>query len=59
MFGTHKHITLHVARLTFTASITLSNGVPIETVSKLLDHSKLSSAQIYGRVLETKISEDI
>jgi len=37
----------------------LSNGVPIETVSKLLGHTKLSTIQIYARVLETKISEDI
>jgi len=37
----------------------LSNGVPIETVSKLLGHTKLSTTQIYVRVLETKISEDI
>ena len=37
----------------------LSNGVPIETVSKLLGHTKLSTTQIYARVIETKISEDI
>jgi len=37
----------------------LSNGVPIETVSKLLGHTKLSTTQIYARVLEHKISEDI
>jgi len=59
MCGIHKHITFHVARHTFATSITLSNGVPIETVSKLLGHSKLSTTQIYARVLETKISEDM
>ena len=37
----------------------LSNGVPIETVSKLLGHTKLSTTQIYARVVESKISEDI
>ena len=37
----------------------LSNGVPIETVSKLLGHAKLSTTQIYARVVEAKISEDI
>ncbi len=37
----------------------LSNGVPIETVSKLLGHTKLSTTQIYDRVVESKISEDI
>jgi len=39
--------------------VTLANGVPIATVSKLLGHKKLSTTQIYARVLEKKISEDI
>lgn len=56
--GIHKHITFHVARHTFATTVMLSNGVPIETVSKLLGHAKLSTTQIYARVVETKISED-
>ncbi len=56
--GIHKHITFHVARHTFATTVMLSNGVPIETVSKLLGHTKLSTTQIYARVVETKISED-
>lgn len=54
-----KHISLHAARHTFATTVTLSNGVPIETVSKLLGHTKLSTTQIYARVLETKIHEDM
>ena len=46
-------------RHTFATTIMLSNGVPIETVSRLLGHTKLSTTQIYARVLEHKISEDI
>jgi integrase len=57
--GIQKNITFHVARHTFATTIMLSNGVPIETVSKLLGHTKLSTTQIYARVLEHKISEDI
>lgn len=56
--GIHKNITFHVARHTFATTVMLSNGVPIETVSKLLGHAKLSTTQIYARVLEHKISED-
>ena len=54
-----KHITFHMARHTFATTITLSNGVPIETVSKILGHSELATTQIYARVLDNKISEDM
>lgn len=54
-----KHITFHSARHTFATTITLSNGVSIETVSKLLGHTKLSTTQIYARVMENKISNDM
>ncbi|WP_396590209.1 site-specific integrase [Allomuricauda sp. R78024] len=57
--GIHKDISFHVARHTFATTVMLSNGVPIETVSKLLGHTKLSTTQIYARVVESKISEDI
>ncbi|QED39066.1 site-specific integrase [Antarcticibacterium arcticum] len=57
--GIRKNITFHSARHTFATVITLSNGVPIETVSKLLGHTKISTTQIYARVLENKLSSDI
>ena len=57
--GIHKNITFHVARHTFATTITLSNGVPIETVSKLLGHTKLSTTQIYARVLQKKVGVDM
>lgn len=57
--GITKNLTFHMARHTFATTITLSNGVPIETVSKLLGHSKIATTQIYARVLEHKVSNDM
>jgi site-specific recombinase XerD len=54
-----KQLSFHTARHTFATTITLANGVPIETVSKLLGHTKLSTTQIYARVIDSKISNDI
>ena len=57
--GIKKNLTFHMARHTFATTITLSNGVPIETVSKLLGHTKIATTQIYARVLEDKLSRDM
>jgi integrase/recombinase XerD len=57
--GIKKNLTFHMARHTFATTVTLSNGVPIETVSKLLGHTKITTTQIYARVLEKKVSEDM
>jgi len=54
-----KNLTFHIARHTFATTVTLSNGVPIETVSKLLGHKKIATTQIYARVIESKVSEDM
>ena len=54
-----KNLTFHMARHTFATTVTLTNGVPIETVSKLLGHTKLATTQIYARVIERKLSEDM
>ena len=56
--GISKNLTTHLARHSFATTITLSNGVPIETVSRMLGHTKLSTTQIYAKVLETKIASD-
>jgi site-specific recombinase XerD len=57
--GLKKNLTFHMARHTFATTVTLSNGVPIETVSKLLGHSKIASTQLYARVVERKVSQDM
>ncbi len=57
--GINKNLSMHVARHTFATSIKLANGVPIETVSKMLGHNSLKTTQIYARIVDTKISNDM
>lgn len=55
----NKRLTTHTARHTFATTVTLSNGVPIESVSKMLGHKNLKTTQHYARVLDNKIGEDM
>lgn len=57
--GNEKKLTTHIARHTFATTVTLSNDVPIETVSKMLGHTKLATTQIYAKVLDRKVSKDM
>jgi len=57
--GIDKNITFHMARHTFATTVTLSHNIPIETVSKMLGHTSLSTTQIYAKVVDNKISEDM
>lgn len=57
--GIKKKLSMHVARHTFATSVTLTNGVPLETVSKMLGHTSLKTTQIYARIVDTKISNEM
>lgn len=57
--GIKKNLTTHLARHTFATTVTLSNGVPIETVGQMLGHKNLRTTQHYAKVIDRKVSEDM
>jgi integrase len=57
--GIQKNLTFHLARHTFATTVTLAKGVPLETVSKMLGHTSLKTTQIYARITDQKIGNDM
>ena len=57
--GIKKNLTFHLARHTFATTTTLAKGVPIETVSKMLGHTNIETTQIYARITNNKIGNDM
>ncbi len=57
--GIDKPLSFHMARHTFATTITLSNGVPIESVSKMLGHTNIKTTQVYARITDQKVSKDM
>ena len=55
--GIEKRLTFHIARHTFATTVTLTNGVPIESVSKMLGHRSLKTTQIYAKIVNDKLAE--
>lgn len=56
--GIDRKLTFHMARHTYATEITLSHGVPMETVSRMLGHSRVDTTQIYAQVTDNKIDAD-
>ncbi len=54
-----KLLTFHMARHTFATTVTLMNGVPIESISKMLGHTKITTTMIYARVNQSKVEMDM
>lgn len=57
--GVEDRVTYHVARHTFATTITLQHEIPLETVSKMLGHTKITTTQVYARVVDTKVMRDM
>ena len=57
--GINKQLSYHIARHTFATTVTMLNGVPIESVSKMLGHKNISSTQHYARIIDQKVSNDM
>lgn len=57
--GIKDDLCYHQARHTFATTITLSHGIPIETVSKMLGHTSIKTTQIYAKILDTKVMDDM
>jgi integrase len=55
----NKELTFHIARHTFATTVTLSNGVPIESVSKMLGHRRIATTQHYAKIVDKKVEEDM
>ncbi|MGB0182888.1 MAG: site-specific integrase [Schleiferiaceae bacterium] len=54
-----KQLSFHIARHTFATTVTMLNGVPIESVSKMLGHKSIRSTQLYARIVDQKVGEDM
>jgi len=56
--GIRTKITFHIARHTFASTVALDNGIPIDSVSKMLGHRSIKTTQIYAKVSNKKIGDD-
>lgn len=57
--GIEKRVTSHLARHTFATTVTYANGVSIESISKMLGHTKISTTQIYARIVDKTINDEM
>ena len=57
IIGIKKPLTSHIARHTFATTVVLANGIPVETLSKMLGHAKIAVTQIYAKIMNTSVEK--
>jgi len=57
--GLKKNLFMHLARHTFATTVTLSNGVPLESVGKMIGHSGMKNLMIYAKIVNNKVKKDM
>jgi site-specific recombinase XerD len=57
--GITKNISSHLARHTFSTTVTLANGISLEVVSKMLGHTNLNTTRVYARMLDSRVSKEM
>lgn len=57
--GLKANLSMHIGRHSFATTVTLSQGVPLETVSKMLGHKQITTTQIYAKITKNKIETDM
>ena len=57
--GITKNISSHLARHSFSTTVTLANGISLEVVSKMLGHSNINTTKIYARMVDSRVSEEM
>ena len=55
----NKKLFMHIGRHTFATTITISNGVSMESLSKMLGHTTLKHTQIYGKIVARKVKDEM
>ena len=55
----HKNLTFHTARHTMATTICLANGMPIGSLSKVLGHSNIKTTQLYAKITDDKLNDDL
>lgn len=59
LIGTKKNISSHIARYTFATTVLLAHEVPIESVSKMMGHTRIQITQVYAKILNSSIEKQV